>query len=110
MLNKKTIESFKQFEKLIDDYEFFQFYEFDDFINYYDYDKYKSHIDEFKNKYNCNNENTIVLLCNYYECEYLTINFENDTLIVSRNVVIENVNDEITQNALYDILYMLIYY
>lgn len=108
MINKKMIETFKKIENLIDNFDFFQFYEFDDFINnYIDYDDCESYIDDFKNKYNCNNENTIVLLYRCDDDEYLTINFENDTLIISQNIDIEHVNDDITQNALYEILYNL---
>lgn len=110
MINKKMIETFKKIENLINNFDFFQFYEFDDFINnYIDDDEYEntSYIDDFKNKYNCNNENTIVLLYNCDDDEYLTINFENDTLIISQNIEIEHVNDDVTQNALYEILYNL---
>lgn len=64
-------------------------------------------VNKFKNEYNCNNENTIVLLYRCDDDEYLTINFENDTLIISQNIDIEHVNDDVTQNALYEILYNL---
>ena len=108
MINKKMIKKFNKIATLINDYDFFNFFTFDEFINdYINYDDCESYINEFKNEYNCNNENTIVLLYNCDDDEYLTINFENNTLIISQNIEIENVNDDVTQNALYEILYNL---
>lgn len=110
MLNKKMIEKFKQIEKNINNYDIFSFYTFDEFIKIFDNvnDEYKiviyENIQKLKNKYNCNNDNTIVLLYNVDDDEYLIINFENDTKIITQNVDIEYVNNDVCNNALYDIL------
>lgn len=110
MLNKIMIENFKQIEKNINNCDIFSFYTFDEFIKIFDNvnDEYKivtyENIQKLKNKYNCNNDNTIVLLYNIDDDEYLIINFENDTKIIAQNVDIEYVNNDICENALYDIL------
>ena len=110
MLNKKMIENFKQIEKIINDYDIFSFYTFDEFIQIFDNvnDEYKivtyENIQKLRQEYNCNNDNTIVLLYNNDDDEYLIINFENDTQIITQNIDIENVNDDVCKNALYYIL------
>lgn len=109
MLNKKMIEKFKNFENDVNYYDALQFYTFNDFI-----EKHKC-CDEYiendiKNEYelrccyNCNNDNTIVLLYNVDDDEYLIINFENDNLIITQNIDIFFVNDDYCKNALYEIL------
>lgn len=122
MLNKKMIEKFKQIEKIINDCDFFTFYTFDEFINFQiecmidenddDYDddaiEYNNetmqNIETLKTKYKCNNDNTIILLYRCDDDEYLLLNFETNDKIIVQNVIIENVNDDITNNALYYIL------
>ena len=110
MLNKKMIEKFKQIENIINDYDIFSFYTFDEFIQIFENvnDEYKivtyENIQKLRQEYNCNNDNTIVLLYNNDDDEYLIINFENDTQIITQNIDIENVNDDVCKNALYYIL------
>lgn len=110
MLNKKMIENFKQIENIIDDCDIFSFYTFDEFIKIFDdvNDEYKivtyENIQKLRQEYNCNNDNTIVLLYNVDDDEYLIINFENDTKIITQNIDIEHVNDDVCKDALYDIL------
>ena len=110
MLNKNMIEKFKQCENIINDCDIFSFYTFNDFIKIFNNvnDEYKIHVYEniqkLKNNYNCNNDNTIVLLYNIDDDEYLIINFENDNLIITQNIDIEYVNNDVCKNALYDIL------
>ena len=116
MINKNMIKKFNKIATIINDYDFFNFYTFDEFMNFH-YENYNKNdeyynemienVNKFKNEYNCNNENTIVLMYNCDDDEYLTINFENETLIISQNDCIEHVNDDVTQNALYEILYNL---
>lgn len=115
------IEKFKQIEKLINDYDFFSFFTFDEFMNFQieclyencfdendnDFIEQMHYINQFKNDYNCNNENSIVLMYNCDDDEYLTINFENNILIISQNVDIEHVNDNVTRDALYEIFFTL---
>lgn len=119
MLNKKMIEKFKQIEKIINDCDFFTFYTFDEFIKRYndkndydfndidDVDEYNEnlyYIDLLQHEYHCNNDNTIILLYRCDDDEYLLLNFETNDKIIMQNVIIENVNDDITNNALYYIL------
>ena len=120
-LNKNMIEKFKQIEKTINDYDFFRFYTFDDFINFQieciddDDDEFDDdaieynkttiqNIETLKTKYHCNNDNTIILLCDCDDDEYLLLNFETNDKIIMQNVDIEYVNNEFTNNALYEIL------
>lgn len=111
MLNKKMIEKFKKFENDVNNCDVFEFYTFNEFINCYFelcYDEYKILYYENKqkliNEYHCNNDNTIVLLYNRDDDEYLIINFEHDVLIITQNIEIECINDDVCKNALYDIL------
>lgn len=112
MLNKKMIEKFKNFENDVNDCDIFAFYTFDEFKNEMfsnfddcDIDEYVNNaFDDLQNKYHCNDENTIVLLYNCDDDEYLIINFENDNLIITQNVDICNINDDLCKNALYEIL------
>ena len=108
MLNKNMIEKFKNFEKNINDFDVFQFYTFDDFVKSQciDFDENYKNCDLIKlqNDYDCNDENTIVLLYNVDDDEYLIINFEHDNIFITQNFEILNVNDDICQNALYEIL------
>ena len=64
-------------------------------------------IETLKTKYHCNNDNTIILLCDCDDDEYLLLNFETNDKIIMQNVDIEYVNNEFTNNALYEILYEL---
>lgn len=110
MLNKKMIEKFKNFENDVNDYDLFEFYTFDEFLKIFENvnDEYKiSYYEKTQkliNEYNCNNDNTIVLLYNCDDDEYLIINFENDNLIITQNIEIEYTNDDLCKNALYEIL------
>lgn len=108
MLNKNMIEKFKNFEKCIDNYDVFQFYTFDDFVKSQcvDFDENYKNCDlmKLKNVFDCNNENTIVLLYDVDDDEYLIVNFEHDNLIITQNFEILNVNDDICINAFYTIL------
>lgn len=112
MLNKKMIEKFKNFENDIDDCDIFAFCTFDEFKNEMlsnfddcDIDEYVNNaFDDLQNEYHCNNDNTIVLLYNCDDDEYLIINFENDNLIITQNIEIEYINNDLCKNALYEIL------
>lgn len=110
MLNKKIIEKFKNFENDVNDYDLFEFYTFDEFLKIFENvnDEYKiSYYEKTQkliNEYYCNNDNTIVLLYNCDDDEYLIINFENDNLIITQNIEIEYVNNDVCHDALYEIL------
>ena len=118
------IEKFKQIEKIIDDCDFFAFYTFDEFIDSYIdksqydfdcdvdveiYDEYMHYIELLKNKYHCNNDNTIVLLSNCDNDEYLMINFEYNMRVLTENIYFDEneINNEYANNALYRILFDL---
>ena len=122
MINKKMIEKFKQCENIINEYDYFNFYTFDEFccdicsfndLSQFDYD------DELKNdiienmqqfeKYNCNNNNSIVFLQNIDDDEYIIINFENEIIIHSQNYDIEYVENVDYTNVLYNIMKTLFY-
>ena len=117
MINKKMIEKFKQCENIINEYDYFNFYTFDEFCNnicsFNDLSQFDDDDDllndvienmkQFEN-YNCNNDNSIVLLQNVDDDEYIIINFENDIIIHSQNYDIEYVENVNRNNALYDIL------
>lgn len=117
MLNKKMIEKFKQCENVINEFDYFSFYTFDEFCNnicsFNDLSQFDDDVelqnDVIENmkqfeKYNCNNDNSIVLLQNVDDDEYLIINFENDLMIKSQNYDIEYVNNARDDDLLYDIL------
>ena len=112
MLNEKMIEKFKNFKNDVNDYNVFDFYTFDEFINCYfdlcnnndELHELKNEINVFIDRYNCNDENTIVLLYNCDDDEFLFVNFENNNLIVAQHFDICNVNDDYCKNALYEIL------
>lgn len=112
MLNKKMIEKFKNFENDVNDCNLFEFYTFDEFVNCYfdlcnddnELHELKNEINVFIDRYNCNDENTIVLLYNCDDDEYLFVNFENNNLIIAQNFDICYVNNDLCKNALYDIL------
>ena len=110
MINKKMIEKFKQCENVGNDCDIFSFYTFDDFIKIFDNvnDEYKivtyENIQKLKNEYNCNNDNTIVLLYNVDDDKYIIINFEYDIIIHTQNDDIEYVENVDYHNSLYDIL------
>ena len=117
MINKLMIEKFKQCENIINEYDYFNFYTFDEFCNnvcsfndlsqFDDDDDLKNDIIENMQqfeKYNCNNDNSIVLLQNVDDDEYVIINFENDIIVHSQNYDIEYVENVDYYNALYDIL------
>lgn len=118
MLNKKMIEKFKQCENIINEYDYFNFYTFDEFCNdicsfndlsqFDDDDELKNDVIEnmkiFKNYYSCNNDNSIVLLQNVDDDEYIIINFECNIIVHSQNYDIEYVENVDYHNALYDIL------
>lgn len=108
MLNENMIEKIKFFEKYVDNYDVFQFYTFNDFVksqcveineNYKNCDLMK-----LQNDYDCNDKNTIVLLYDVDDDEYLIVNFEHDNLIITQNYEILNINDDICINAFYTIL------
>ena len=117
MINKLMIEKFKQCENIINEYDYFNFYTFDEFCidicsfndlsQFDDDDELKNDVIEnmqqFEN-YNCNNDNSIVLLQNVDDDEYIVINFENDIIVHSQNYDIEYVENVNNNNALYDIL------
>lgn len=103
MLNKKMIEKFKQCENIINEYDYFNFYTFDEFCNNVCLND-ENKINIFKNYYSCNNDNTIILLQNVDDDEYIVINFENDIIVHSQNYDIEYVENVDYHNALYDIL------
>lgn len=117
MLNKKMIEKFKQCENIINEYDYFSFYtfnefycdicSFDDLSQFDDDDELLNDVIEnmqqFEN-YNCNNDNSIVLLQNVDDDEYIIINFENDVIVHSQNYDIEYVENVDYHNTLYDIL------
>lgn len=117
MLNKKMIEKFKQCENVINEFDYFSFYTFDEFCNdicsFNDLSQFHDDVelqnDVIENmqqfeKYNCNNDNSIVLLQNVDDDEYLIINFENDLMIKSQNYDIEYVENFHDDDLLYDIL------
>lgn len=117
MINKLMIEKFKKCENIINEYDYFNFYTFDEFCNnvcsFHDLQQFDDD-DELKNdimenmqqfeNYNCNNDNSIVLLQNVDDDEYIVINFENDIIVHSQNYDIEYVENVDCNNALYDIL------
>ena len=117
MINKLMIEKFKKCENVINEFDYFNFYTFDEFCcdicSFDDLSQYDDD-DELKNdvienmkqfeKYNCNNDNSIVLLQNVDDDEYIVINFENDIIVHSQNYDIEYVENVNNNNALYDIL------
>lgn len=117
MINKLMIEKFKQCENIINEYDYFNFYTFDEFCcdicSFNDLSQYDDDDDllndvienmqQFEN-YNCNNDNSIVLLQNVDDDEYIIINFENDIIVHSQNYDIEYVENVDYHNALYDIL------
>ena len=120
MLNKKMIEKFKQIENIINNYDIFSFYTFDEFYNdicsFNDLSQFDDD-DELKNdiienmqqfeKYNCNNDNSIVFLQNIDDDEYIIINFENEIIIHSQNYDIEYV--EYMNNVEYtNVLYIML--
>ena len=76
MINKLMIEKFKKCENVINEFDYFSFYTFDEFCKNVCLND-ENAIDIFKNEYNCNNDNTIVLLYNVDDDEYIMINFEN---------------------------------
>ena len=123
MLNKKMIEKFKQCENVINEYDYFNFYTFDEFCNnvcsfndlsqFDDDDDLKNDVVEnmkiFKNYYSCDNDNSIVLLQNVDDDEYIVVNFEHDIIVHTQNYDIEYVENVDYHNALYDILKTLFY-
>lgn len=117
MINKLMIEKFKQCENIINEFDYFNFYTFDEFccdicsfddlLQFDDDDELLNDVIENMKqfeKYNCNNNNSIVLLQNVDDDEYVIINFENDIIIHSQNYDIEYVENVNNNNALYDIL------
>lgn len=116
MLNKKMIEKFKKCENIINEYDYFNFYMFDEFcydicsfdnLSQFDDDELLNDVIEnmkqFEN-YNCNNDNSIVLLQDVDDDEYIIINFENDIIVHSQNYDIEYIENVDNNNALYNIL------
>lgn len=117
MINKLMIEKFKKCENIINEFDYFNFYTFDEFCidicsfndlsQFDDDDDLKNDVIEnmqqFEN-YNCNNNNSIVLLQNVDDDEYIVINFEHDMIVHSQNYDIEYVENVNNNNALYDIL------
>ena len=97
MLNKKMIEKFKQCENVIN--ELSQFDDDDDLKN-----DVVENMKIFKNYYSCNNDNSIVLLQNVDDDEYIVVNFEHDIIVHTQNYDIEYVENVDYHNALYDIL------
>ena len=88
MINKLMIEKFKKCENVINEFDYFNFYTFDEFCNNVcgfndlsqfddDDDLLNDVIENMKQfeKYNCNNDNSIVLLQNVDDDEYIIINF-----------------------------------
>lgn len=131
MLNKKMIEKFKQINDIIH-FNFYYFETFDEFVNsrienineienYLSYNylnckcykkfNIKNKIEFFKNEMKCNNENTIVFANRVSNCDcddYLLINFENDNMFLTSNdEQIENYNDDVTKNILYEMLKLI---
>lgn len=118
MLNKKMIEKFKKCENVINEFDYFNFYTFDEFCcdicSFDDLSQYDDDDDDLLNdvienmkqfeNYNCNNDNSIVLLQNVDDDEYIIINFEHDIIVHSQNYDIEYVENVDYKNALYDIL------
>lgn len=117
MINKLMIEKFKKCENIINEYDYFNFYTFNEFycdicsfndLSQFDDDDdlLNDVIENMKQfeKYNCNNNNSIVLLQNVDDDEYVVINFENDIIIHTQNYDIEYVENVNNNNALYDIL------
>lgn len=120
MLNKNMIEKFKQIEKNVNDYDNFSFYTFNEFCcdicSFNDLSQFDDD-DDLKNdiienmqqfeKYNCNNNNSIVFLQNVDDDEYVIINFENEIIIHSQNFDIEYV--EYMKNVDYtNVLYIML--
>ena len=108
MLNKKMIEKFKQCENVINEYDYFNFYTFDEFCNNVCLND-ENKINIFKNYYSCDNDNSIVLLQNVDDDEYIVVNFEHDIIVHTQNYDIEYVENVDYHNALYDILKTLFY-
>lgn len=120
MINKLMIEKFKQIENIINNYDIFSFYTFDEFYNdicsFNDLSQFDDD-DELKNdiienmqqfeKYNCNNDNSIVFLQNIDDDEYIVINFENEIIVHTQNYDIEYV--EYMKNVDYtNVLYIML--
>ena len=103
MINKLMIEKFKQCENIINEFDYFNFYTFDEFCNNVCLND-ENKINIFKNYYSCNNNNTITLLRNVDDDEYIIINFEHDIIVHTQNDDIEYVKNVDYHNALYDIL------
>lgn len=112
MLNKNMIEKFKNFENDVNNCNVFEFYTINEFVNCYcdlcknddEINQLKNEINIFVNYYDCNDENTIVILYNVDDDEYLFVNFENNNLIIAQHFDICNVNDDYCKNAFYTIL------
>ena len=116
MINKLMIKKFKKCEKIINEYDYFNFYTFDEFCNnvcafnklsQFDDDELKNdtieNMKQFEN-YNCNNDNSIILLRNVDDDEYIVINFEHDIIVYTQNDDIEYVENVDYYNTLYYIL------
>lgn len=103
MINKLMIEKFKQCENIINEYDYFNFYTFDEFCNNVCLND-ENKINIFKNYYSCNNDNTIILLRNVDDDEYIVINFEHDIIVYTQNDDIEYVENVDYHNVLYYIL------
>lgn len=103
MINKLMIEKFKQCENIINEYDYFNFYTFDEFCNNVCLND-ENKINIFKNYYSCNNDNTITLLRNVDDDEYIVINFEHDIIVYTQNDDIEYVENVDYHNVLYYIL------
>ena len=120
MINKLMIEKFKKCENIINEFDYFNFYTFDEFCNdicsfndlsqFDDDDDLKNDIIENMQqfeKYNCNNNNSIVFLQNIDDDEYIIINFENEIIVHSQNYDIEYV--EYMKNVDYtNVLYIML--
>ena len=103
MINKLMIEKFKKCENIINEFDYFNFYTFDEFCNNICLND-ENKINIFKNYYSCNNNNTIALLKNVDDDEYIIINFEYDIIIHTQNDDIEYVKNVDYHNTLYYIL------
>ena len=103
MINKLMIEKFKQCENIINEYDYFNFYTFDEFCNNICLND-ENKIDIFKNYYSCNNDNSIILLKNVDDDEYIVINFEHDIIVHTQNDDIEYIKNVDYHNTLYYIL------
>ena len=102
-LIKKWLKNLKQCENVINEFAYFNFYTFDEFCNNVCLND-ENKINIFKNYYSCNNNNTITLLRNVDDDEYIIINFEHDIIVHTQNDDIEYVENVDYHNALYDIL------